>query len=468
MRTRYRLSLILNPLIISLFLVGLASCGQELAAPLPPPPSAPEGPRLNVRDFGARGDGVADDTAAIQAAINAAPNSQNSTIYFPAGVYISNNFQVTGRSGLRFEGDGFNSIIKRPPYPGNTRPATFERSSDITIRNIAFDENGIERFGGVNFYSVRRVRIENTRHFDGNPSPIPTSNWVDHFSYIFAQGGAPSEDVTIQNNIIDRLDLQFVFARRVTVIGNRVTLGCCTSGIGVFSLSSNTIAEDFVIERNIVIDPRGSSNGIVVELDPPSTSNGSFRRIRIAHNTIIRRTTNGNGVLIGTPNNSVSTTGNVFEDITIEGNRFHHEPTAPPRPDDTANIMANNRAATTNILFHRIVIRGNEMTNPPYGMDLRFLQNSVVEGNRLWNAWLGIGVSSGQVNTRVSDNFVHVADRALPYFWAWSGRGNRFERNRYAGNASHPVQVIEPTSETVFEQPRLELSPPPIPPPPRP
>lgn len=46
---------------------------------------------VNVKDFGAVGDGVTDDTAAIQAAINAA-----SVLYFPAGTYkITSQIQTT-------------------------------------------------------------------------------------------------------------------------------------------------------------------------------------------------------------------------------------------------------------------------------------------------------------------------------------------------------------------------------------
>ncbi|HRT08535.1 MAG TPA: glycosyl hydrolase family 28-related protein [Candidatus Paceibacterota bacterium] len=46
---------------------------------------------LSVRDFGAVGDGVADDTAAVQAAINALEASSNhNTLHFPAGTYRLN------------------------------------------------------------------------------------------------------------------------------------------------------------------------------------------------------------------------------------------------------------------------------------------------------------------------------------------------------------------------------------------
>ena len=65
---------------------------QHGAPPLPAGPPS----ELNVRQFGAHGDGVTPDDAAIQAAINAAtaaarlPNGTHTTpaVYFPRGVYL--------------------------------------------------------------------------------------------------------------------------------------------------------------------------------------------------------------------------------------------------------------------------------------------------------------------------------------------------------------------------------------------
>ncbi len=45
---------------------------------------------LNVKNFGAKGDGITDDTAAIQAALNAYPNGQR-IIYLPNGTYLISN-----------------------------------------------------------------------------------------------------------------------------------------------------------------------------------------------------------------------------------------------------------------------------------------------------------------------------------------------------------------------------------------
>jgi polygalacturonase len=51
-------------------------------------PSVPHG-ILNVRSFGATGDGQTIDTSAINRAIDAAANAGGGTVYFPAGVYAS-------------------------------------------------------------------------------------------------------------------------------------------------------------------------------------------------------------------------------------------------------------------------------------------------------------------------------------------------------------------------------------------
>jgi hypothetical protein len=47
-----------------------------------------EGAYVNVLDYGAVGDGVADDTSAIQAAIDAVCNAGSGTVFIPAGVYL--------------------------------------------------------------------------------------------------------------------------------------------------------------------------------------------------------------------------------------------------------------------------------------------------------------------------------------------------------------------------------------------
>lgn len=66
---------------------------------------------INVKDFGAKGDNVTDDTLAIQAAIDSASNGQ--TIYFPNGTYITSSALYVGKThpNVSIIGSG-NTIIK--------------------------------------------------------------------------------------------------------------------------------------------------------------------------------------------------------------------------------------------------------------------------------------------------------------------------------------------------------------------
>lgn len=67
---------------------------------------AQEQPVYNVKNYGAVGDGVTDDTTAIQAAINAAPNG--STVFFPASTYkITAELSITKPLVLAGAGRGF-------------------------------------------------------------------------------------------------------------------------------------------------------------------------------------------------------------------------------------------------------------------------------------------------------------------------------------------------------------------------
>lgn len=59
-------------------------------------------PVLNVRDFGARGDGVTPDSASIQKALDAA-GSASGTVYFPPGRYLCHDLKVRPNTSLLAE-----------------------------------------------------------------------------------------------------------------------------------------------------------------------------------------------------------------------------------------------------------------------------------------------------------------------------------------------------------------------------
>jgi hypothetical protein len=66
---------------------------------------------ISVKSFGAKGDGVTDDTLAVQAAVNACSSANGGSVYFPTGTYkITAPIFIT-KSHVRIFGDGLASRI---------------------------------------------------------------------------------------------------------------------------------------------------------------------------------------------------------------------------------------------------------------------------------------------------------------------------------------------------------------------
>lgn len=64
---------------------------------------------ISVKDFGAMGDGVTDDTLSIAAAVNAVVNQNGGILYFPSGTYINAGINIY--SNVVFQGDGPGATI---------------------------------------------------------------------------------------------------------------------------------------------------------------------------------------------------------------------------------------------------------------------------------------------------------------------------------------------------------------------
>ena len=70
---------------------------------------------VSVKDFGAVGNGIADDTAAIQAALNY--NTTGLSVYFPHGKYkITSTITIPTNKSLKIYGDGYNPQDLTPTY----------------------------------------------------------------------------------------------------------------------------------------------------------------------------------------------------------------------------------------------------------------------------------------------------------------------------------------------------------------
>jgi Pectate lyase superfamily protein/Ricin-type beta-trefoil lectin domain-like len=98
--------------------------------------SAAAASAASVKDYGAKGDGVTDDTAAIQTAVNSTPSG---TLLFPAGTYkLSNtvtllsNVIYLGQSDAKLQGNGRFRILQ-----------TAWDGQNETISGLTFDDGGL-------------------------------------------------------------------------------------------------------------------------------------------------------------------------------------------------------------------------------------------------------------------------------------------------------------------------------------
>ncbi|MFM7243851.1 MAG: glycoside hydrolase family 28 protein [Planctomycetaceae bacterium] len=142
--------------IAALGLVGwLMACGPGLAeSPAVAPPVIPDRSG-SIRDHGAKGDGSADDTPAIQATIDAVAAAGGGRVVVPAGRYLSGPLTLRSRIDLHLEKDAVLLMSQRfEDYP---------KGSNVFLKFIAAE-------------GVEDVRVSGPGTIDGRGKP-----WWDEF-----------------------------------------------------------------------------------------------------------------------------------------------------------------------------------------------------------------------------------------------------------------------------------------------
>jgi len=120
--------------------------------------------RVSVMDFGAAGDGKTDDTAAVQAAVDALGKA-GGTIEFPLGTYVIGSVNI--REGLTLLGHG--AVIRKKDSAGKwsrtftTQTAGYRYSGDelsrpLVIRGLTFDGNRLSQ-GPYTKYELEQAHM---------------------------------------------------------------------------------------------------------------------------------------------------------------------------------------------------------------------------------------------------------------------------------------------------------------------
>jgi hypothetical protein len=95
----------------------------------------------NVMEYGAKGDGVSDDTAAIQQCID-----ESKFVYFPAGTFITKSINITTRTKVRGAGEA--TIIKA--HKDATGNLFNIKSGYIAIESLRIDGNSVNATSTIN------------------------------------------------------------------------------------------------------------------------------------------------------------------------------------------------------------------------------------------------------------------------------------------------------------------------------
>lgn len=211
-------------------------------------PTATPSPTFDVRGFGAVGDGVADDTAAVQAAVTAAAG--RGTVVVPAGTY---------------------RISRVVSVPGNTSV-----SGSGVIRQVTAGVSGLRITGsGVTVEGITLTGRNGSAVYAGGEYGIE------------AQGtsGSPLRQITVRNVTLSRWGAYGVYLRQV--VGFAIS-GCTVSdvgytGLGVLTGSQGTIENNRV--DNVTPGVVGDMYGIATSY---ATSEAESTDIQVRGNTVSR------------------------------------------------------------------------------------------------------------------------------------------------------------------------------------
>ena len=342
----------------------------------------------NARSYGAVGDGVADDTAALQAAIDA---SVGGRLRIPAGRYRL-TASLLLPSNVIVEGDGDQATV----LVGTWTAANGAGSKGWTyVRNAKTD-------GTAENITVRDIGIEGAG--DGTASGAPVGGVVTGLLFRRVKG------VRVYNCRAYRvpgISIAYQGCQRVRIIGNEVHQGG-RDGITGFWYTDNLT--DVVVADNVIREVGDDGIAIGAAAEAPNTVERP-RRIAITGNTIYGASQSdleaaGRGIIVtGVEDTDISS--NVISDTFSTGIAVNL--------DNEGSLFRSRRVTVTGNIVRRGAV-WNNATQPLVGIRLVGCDACSVDSNVIAEA-AGDGIYlSDSTEVSVGGNVVEGCGTALGHF----------------------------------------------------
>lgn len=185
------------------------------------------GAPVSVKDFGAVGNGVADDTAAITAA-EAEAFATNNILLFPAGRYI-----FDGQFVCRVSIEGYNATIEQKSTTASVDSVVrYNTINNITVRGLTIDGNA--KYRGLLFVGCDNVKISDVKVFDVG------------FGGIAVYDG---ENVEVSNCFVD--GVKFITVGTLQTAADGFYFEACTNVRVINSFATNFERIGFVTEGTV-------------------------------------------------------------------------------------------------------------------------------------------------------------------------------------------------------------------------
>lgn len=204
----------------------------------------------DVKQFGAVGDGVSDDTGKIQGAIQAAQTAGGGTVFFPIGDYkVSSTLNITG-SNVQIVGSGHGSKIFLDKSSGTVIKIGHSTEMNQTTHN-----------------KIKNIAISRSE----NPDIDSYGIWVERAMY------TDIDEVTVYKSgcgiAVGPKDIEGIPNQFTNITNSRLLHGMFPdSGIIFYSGADHKVSKVFVEPENRGIVMSGHSNAITI--DQTSVING--------------------------------------------------------------------------------------------------------------------------------------------------------------------------------------------------